>query len=101
MWRARREPDARKSSEFQSPQTKAGFFGYSTQVPLADVKPGRYLLQVEAKARLKDAQPVRREMLITIVQPPPDLVRPAAAKPGSGGGDGSLHRNWCHPGVGG
>jgi VWFA-related protein len=79
-----RVADARKSNEFQSGKA-GGFFGYSTQVPLADVPPGRYMLQVEAKARLKDAPSVRREMLITVVQPPPDLVRPAA-KPGSGGG---------------
>jgi VWFA-related protein len=80
-----RVADARKSSEFQGPQ--GGSFGYNAQVPLADVAPGRYLLQVEAKARLKDAKPVKREMLITVVQPPPDLVRPAASKPGEGGGD--------------
>ena len=80
-----RTADARTSSEFQSAATRSGFFGYSTQVPLGDVKPGRYMLQVEAKPRLKDAPAVRREMLITIVQPPPDLVRPAA-KPGAGGG---------------
>jgi VWFA-related protein len=76
-----RTADARKSSEFQ------GAFGYSAQIPLADVAPGRYMIQVEARARVKDAQPVRREMLITVVQPPPDLVRPAASKPGEGGGD--------------
>jgi VWFA-related protein len=81
-----RTADARKSNEFQKGKA-GGFFGYSTQVPLADVPPGRYMLQVEAKARLKDAPTVRREMLITVVQPPPDLVRPAA-KPGAGGGDG-------------
>ncbi len=81
-----RTTEARKSNEFQSGKA-GGFFGYSTQVPLADVAPGRYMLQVEAKARLKDAPTVRREMLITIVQPPPDLVRPTA-KPGAGGGDG-------------
>jgi hypothetical protein len=86
-----RTEDARKSSEFQTAKG-AGFFGYSAQVPLADVPPGRYMLQVEAKPRIKDAPAVRREMLITIVQPPPDLVRPAAKpgaseKPGAGGGD--------------
>ena len=68
-------------------QGRRRFFGYSAQVPLADVPPGRYMLQVEAKARIKDAPAVRREMLITIVQPPPDLVRPAA-KPGAS-------RTWC------
>ena len=80
-----RTADARKSNEFQAAKG-GGFFGYSAQVPLADVAPGRYMLQVEAKARTKDAPTVSREMLITIVQPPPDLVRPAA-KPGSDGGD--------------
>jgi len=82
-----RTADARKSSEFQGPQGKGGFFGYNAQVPLADIPPGQYMLQVEAKARTKDAPSVRREMLVTIVQPPPDLVRPAAQKPGEGGGD--------------
>jgi hypothetical protein len=77
-----RTADSRKSSEFQSAATKSGFFGYSAQVPLGEVKPGRYMLQVEAKARIKDAPTVRREMLITIVEPPPDLVKPAA-KPGA------------------
>jgi len=86
-----RTADARKSNEFQAAKG-GGFFGYSAQVPLADVAPGRYMLQVEAKARTKDAPTVRREMLITIVQPPPDLVRPAtkpgaAAKPSTGLGD--------------
>jgi VWFA-related protein len=83
-----RTADARKSSEFQPGKGGGGFFGYSAQVPLADVAPGRYMLQVEAKARLKDAPVVRREMLITIVQPPPDLVRPTAAKPGADGNGG-------------
>ena len=87
-----RTADARKSSEFQAAKG-GGYFGYSAQVPLADVAPGRYMLQVEAKARTKDAPTVRREMLITVVQPPPDLVRPAAkpgadaAKPSTGLGD--------------
>ena len=75
--------DTRKSNEFQSGKA-GGFFGYSTQVPLADVPPGRYMLQVEAKARLKDAPTVRREMLITIVQPPPDL----------GAAGGEARRRW-------
>jgi hypothetical protein len=85
-----RTADARGSKEFQGP--KGGSFSYSTQVPLGDVPPGRYLLQVEAKARLKDSKAVRREMLLTVVEPPPDLPKPAAKpgsapKPGSGGGE--------------
>jgi VWFA-related protein len=85
-----RTADTRKSSEFQAAKG-GGFFGYSTQVPLADVPPGRYMLQVEARPRIKDAPAVSREMLITIVQPPPDLVPPAksgaAVKPSTGLGD--------------
>jgi len=76
-----RTTDARKSNEFQLAKG-GGFFGYSTQVPLADIAPGRYMLQVQAKARIKDAPTVQREMLITIVEPPPDLVKPTA-KPGA------------------
>ena len=78
---SRRAPRTRARATSSRHAKGVGFFGYSTQVPLADVAPGRYMLQVEAKARIKDAPAVRREMLITIVQPPPDLVRPAA-KPG-------------------
>ena len=48
-----RTADARKSNEFQPGKGGGGFFGYSAQVPLADVPPGRYMLQVEAKARLE------------------------------------------------
>ena len=69
-----RTADARKSSEFQSASTKSGFFGYNAQVPLAEVKPGRYMLQVEAKARLKDAPAVRARDA--------DHDRAAAARPG-------------------
>jgi len=76
-----RTTDARKSNEFQLAKG-GGFFGYSAQVPLADIAPGRYMLQVQAKARIKDAPTVQREMLITIVEPPPDLVKPTA-KPGA------------------
>ena len=79
-----RTADARKSSEFQGP--KGGFFGYTAQVPLTDVPPGRYLLEIEAKARLKDAPAIKRDLLITVVELPPDLRRPAA-KPGEGSGD--------------
>jgi hypothetical protein len=80
-----RTADARSSKEYQlAGQKTGGFFGYSTQVPLADIPPGRYVLQVEAKARLKDAKPIKKEMLVTIAQPPPDLQRPAA-KPGASG----------------
>jgi VWFA-related protein len=74
--------DARKSSEYQNATTRAGLFGYSQQVPLADVQPGRYLLQVEAKARIKDAPSIKREMLVTITALPEELKRQQTQKPG-------------------
>jgi VWFA-related protein len=43
-------------------------YGYTRQIPLKDVAPGRYLLRVEAQARNNDeAKPVSRETLITVV----------------------------------
>ena len=37
-----------------------GGFGYSFRIPLQDWTPGLYVLEIEAKARLKDAEPVTR-----------------------------------------
>ncbi|HEV3217110.1 MAG TPA: VWA domain-containing protein [Vicinamibacterales bacterium] len=46
-------------------------FAVAKQIPLMDVPPGRYLLQVEASARgPKDAKPITRETLLTIVPAP-------------------------------
>jgi hypothetical protein len=43
-------------------------YGYTRQIPLKDVAPGRYLLRVEAQARNNDdAKPASRETLITVV----------------------------------
>ena len=47
----------------------ASIYGFSKQIPLADVTPGRYLLQVEAQARgnPKDMKPITRETLVNVV----------------------------------
>jgi hypothetical protein len=48
---------------------KSSIYGFSKQIPLADVGPGRYLLQVEAQARgnPKDAKPITQETLVSVV----------------------------------
>lgn len=43
-----------------------GGYGYTTQVPLKDLAPGRYVLKVEAKSRLGNAEPVAREVQFTV-----------------------------------
>jgi hypothetical protein len=67
--------EARSSKDLQA---RGGGFGYSAQFPLADVAPGRYLLRVEAKARLKDVDPVSRDVLLTVVETPADVRRSGA-----------------------
>lgn len=59
--------------------SKGGGYGHALQIPLADVAPGRYLLRIEAAARLKDVNPVAKELLIRVHQ-----GRPAAAAPPAG-----------------
>lgn len=56
--------------------TKGGGYGHQLQIPLADVAPGRYLLRIEAAARLNDVKPVARELLIRV-----HPARAAAAAP--------------------
>ena len=73
--------------------TKGGGYGHALQIPLADVAPGRYLLRVEAKARLNDVNTVAKELLITVhpgrpapAAPPAGTQQPSAApgqKPGT------------------
>jgi hypothetical protein len=48
---------------------KSSIYGFSKQIPLAEVAPGRYLLQVEAQARgnPKDARPITQETVVTVV----------------------------------
>jgi VWFA-related protein len=43
-----------------------GGYGYTTQIPLKDLAPGRYVLKVAAKSRLGNAEAVAREVLFTV-----------------------------------
>jgi hypothetical protein len=54
---------------------KGGGYGYNAQFPLKDVAPGRYVLRVEAKARLKDAPTATRELLVTVLATPAELKK--------------------------
>jgi VWFA-related protein len=72
-----RNTDERSSSELQG--AKSGGFGYTAQFPLKDLRPGRYLLRVEARSRLKDIDPVGRDVPFTVLPQP-------APRPGGGGG---------------
>ena len=68
---ARKSQDGGRAQEQGAPGAPraAAVFGYSAQVPLKDLAPGRYMLQVEAKPRLKDAPTV----------PPRDALHDRAA----------------------
>jgi hypothetical protein len=46
-----------------------GGYGYTTQIPLKDLAPGRYVLKVDGRSRLKDVAPASREVLITVTAP--------------------------------
>ena len=63
--------DERNSSELQGSR---GGYGYTAKIPLADVAPGRYLLRVEARSRLRSDAPVSRETEIRVYQ----VRRPAS-----------------------
>jgi VWFA-related protein len=67
--------EERSSKELQD--AKGGGSGYSAQVPLKDMAPGRYVLRLEARSRLKDAETALRDVPFTIV-PMPDPVRGSA-----------------------
>jgi hypothetical protein len=64
--------------------TKGGGYGHALQIPLADIAPGRYLLRIEAAARLKDVNPVAKELLIRVHQGRPAPAAPPAGAPPSG-----------------
>jgi len=51
--------DARKSEELQG---AAGGYGYTSQFPLVNLAPGRYVLRLTAKSRLNNAEAVTREV---------------------------------------
>jgi VWFA-related protein len=77
--------EERSSTELQG--VKGNGYGHVTQIPLKDVAPGRYLLRIEAKSRLKDAQLVTRELPFSVLAPrypqqaPPPEQPPATATP--------------------
>jgi hypothetical protein len=51
-----------------APKKPWDLYGYSREVPLKNIAPGRYALRVEAQIRgNKDVKPVARETLITVV----------------------------------
>jgi hypothetical protein len=45
-----------------------GGYGYTTDIPLKDLAPGRYVLRVEAKSRLAQTPPAAREVRITVTE---------------------------------
>lgn len=51
--------DTRKSEELQG---STGGYGYTTQIPLANMAPGRYVLRLTAKSHLGNNDPVTREV---------------------------------------
>jgi len=56
--------EVRDSSELQGAK---GGFGYTARVPLSDIPPGSYVLNVEARSRLGQNTTVTRQVQFTIV----------------------------------
>jgi hypothetical protein len=54
--------------EERRPNRGTATIGVTKQIPLKDVAPGRYLLQVEAQSSARDARPVIRETIVTVVR---------------------------------
>ncbi len=51
-----------------APKTPWDLYGYSSEIALKDIAPGRYAVRVEAQVRgNRDVKPVARESLITVV----------------------------------
>lgn len=48
---------------------KTGGFGYSTRIPMKDLTPGLYVLNVSAKSRLGNRQAVERQVRIAVTPP--------------------------------
>ncbi|HEY8549559.1 MAG TPA: VWA domain-containing protein [Vicinamibacterales bacterium] len=67
-----------RNSKELSGQKGAGY-GFSPRFPLKEIPPGRYVLQIEAKARTRDAETVRREVPFTVLATP-DSVRRGAER---------------------
>jgi VWFA-related protein len=58
--------ETRDSSELQGAK---GGYGYTTRIPLTDVRPGTYVLKVEGRSRLGDSQAAGREVQFTVAAP--------------------------------
>jgi len=56
--------ETRDSSELQGAK---GGFGYTSRVPLSEIAPGSYVLNVEARSRLGDSPTATRQVQFTIV----------------------------------
>jgi VWFA-related protein len=56
--------EVRDSSELQGAK---GGFGYTARVPLSEIAPGTYVLNVEARSRLGDSPTVNRQVQFTVV----------------------------------
>jgi hypothetical protein len=56
--------ETRDSSELQGAK---GGYGYTTRVPLSEIAPGAYVLNVEARSRLSDSPTTKRQVQFTIV----------------------------------
>jgi VWFA-related protein len=58
-----RTDEVRDSSDLGG---QRGGYGYMTKIPMRDLAPGRYVLKVEARSRLGQAQVVSREVEFTV-----------------------------------
>ncbi len=56
--------EARDSSELQGAK---GAYGYTARIPLSEIAPGSYVLQVEAKSRLEKDKTAGRQVQITVL----------------------------------
>jgi VWFA-related protein len=56
--------ESRDSSELQGAK---GGYGYTSRVPLSEIAPGSYVLNVEARSRLGDSLSTKRQVQFTIV----------------------------------
>jgi VWFA-related protein len=56
--------ETRDSSELQGAK---GGYGYTSRVPLSEIAPGTYVLNVEARSRLGDSPATKRQVQFTIV----------------------------------
>jgi VWFA-related protein len=58
--------DERESSELQGAK---GGYGYTTRVPLSELQPGSYVLNIEARSRLGNDVSVTRQVQFRVVEP--------------------------------